>query len=224
MKIKNGDFVKIQYTGKTPEGIVFDTTIEKKAKEIGMDHTHSKDDAVVICLGEGHIIQGMDKRLNDAELQKEYTFVIPAQEGFGRKNPKLIQLMQTNRFRQEDINPEPGLRVNVDDQIGIIKSVSGGRTLVDFNHPLSGIELTYTVKVIEKIEDIKQKAVCVMENTFHLHNPNLKVSEGVLKVILPGDVPKEVKDVIEKKVKEVIKEIKQVSFEKPKEAPKKSEQ
>lgn len=223
MKIKNGDFAKIQYTGKIPEGTVFDTTIEKKAKEIGMDHTHAHNDAVTICLGEGHVIVGLDKRLNDAEVQKDYTFTIPPEEGFGKKDAKLIQLMQTNRFRREDITPEPGLRVNVDDQIGIIKSVSGGRTLVDFNHPLAGIELTYEVKVLSKVDDVQEKAKCVMENTFHLHNPNLTVKEGTLTVIIPGDVPKDVKEVIETKVKSLVKEITKVTFEKP-ETEKKSKQ
>jgi hypothetical protein len=41
--------------------------------------------------------------------------------------------------------------------MGRILSVSGGRVLVDFNNPLAGKEVIYTIEVKRKIEDINDK-------------------------------------------------------------------
>lgn len=216
MKIKKGDFVKIQYTGSTAEGFIFDTTDEKTAQESGLGHTHAKGGALTVCVGQVHVLEGIDKRLDGAEVEKEYEYMIPPEEAFGKKSAKLIQLMATNRFREEDIVPQPGVQVNVDNQIGVIKSVSGGRTLVDFNHPLAGQEVKYKVKVISKVEDTLEQAKCVIENTFHLHDPQATLEEKTLKVVLEGEVPKEVHDVFEKKVTSLVPAITKVVFEKPK--------
>ncbi|OYT40391.1 MAG: peptidylprolyl isomerase, partial [Desulfurococcales archaeon ex4484_58] len=56
-----------------------------------------------------------------------------------------------------------GIKVRVGEVIdfggvqGIVKSVSGGRVVVDFNHPLAGKTLVYRVKVIAKLEDPVEK-------------------------------------------------------------------
>ena len=65
----------------------------------------------------------------------------------------MIQLIATSKFKKQGLQPQPGMQVNVDNNMGMVKSVSGGRTLVDFNHPLSGRDVEYDVKVLEKVED-----------------------------------------------------------------------
>ncbi|MCH8980513.1 hypothetical protein IH922_00675 [candidate division KSB1 bacterium] len=49
------------------------------------------------------------------------------------------------------------MQINIDGMMGIIKTAGGGRCLVDFNHPLSGKEVTYTIKVNKIITDDKEK-------------------------------------------------------------------
>ena len=45
--------------------------------------------------------------------------------------------------------------VNIDNTMGVIRSVSGGRVIVDFNHPLSSKSVHYDVEIIKIVEDKK---------------------------------------------------------------------
>ena len=44
-------------------------------------------------------------------------------------------------FKKENITTQPGLQITVDEAVGMVKTVSGGRVIVDFNHPLSGKDI-----------------------------------------------------------------------------------
>ena len=57
------------------------------------------------------------------------------------------KLLIPNFRLSQTLNPIPSLPVNIDNLNGIIRTVSGGRVIVDFNHPLSGRVLSYNVKV-----------------------------------------------------------------------------
>ena len=71
-EISKGDFVEIEYTGKVKEdGTIFDTTYEKVAKE---NQLHGHDfGPIVICIGEEHVLKGIDKNLEGKEADKSIT-------------------------------------------------------------------------------------------------------------------------------------------------------
>src|SRR3989338_2964288 len=155
-KVSKKDFIEIEYTGKIKEGnIIFDTTDEKVAKENNL-HGHDFSPAI-ICVGEEQILKGIDHNLEGKDVGKEYEFDIKPEDAFGKKNAKLIQLIPTSKFKQQKIQPMPGMQLNIDSMVGTVKTVSGGRTLVDFNHPLAGKELLYKVKINKKITDGEEK-------------------------------------------------------------------
>ena len=58
MAIKEGDFVKLNYTGSA-DGIIFDTTYEEVAKEDGSFSEGKKDEPIVIRIGGTHVIPDM---------------------------------------------------------------------------------------------------------------------------------------------------------------------
>src|SRR3989344_8057829 len=210
-KISKKDFVEIEYTGKVKEdNMVFDTTYEKIAKE---NHMHGHDfGPAVICIGEEHVLRGIDKQLEGKETGKEYSIEIKPEDAFGSKNAKLIQLMPTNKFKQQNIQPMPGLQVNIDGIAGTIKTVSGGRTLVDFNHPLAGKELVYHVKVNKKITDDKEKLAGYVKLSLGTKDFSVEIKETDAKITLKTDIPPEAKDEIGRKLKELIPSIKKVEF------------
>ncbi|MGM5480294.1 MAG: FKBP-type peptidyl-prolyl cis-trans isomerase [Nanobdellota archaeon] len=158
MTIQKGDFIELDYTGKVhdDENMVFDTTVESVAKkeEIYSEKTTYKPTLAIV--GEGHLIQGLDKRLEGIETGT-HTFEIPAEEAFGKKDAKKLQLVPAKVFRKQNIRPMVGLQVNVDDEIGVIRSVSGGRIIVDFNHPLSSKDVVYDVDIKRIITDNKER-------------------------------------------------------------------
>ncbi|MBS3133164.1 peptidylprolyl isomerase [Candidatus Woesearchaeota archaeon] len=210
--LKEQDFIELDYTGKlVEEGIVFDTTVEEVAKQNNLYDANAKYGPVRICLGKKHIIEGLDKNLIGKTVGEKYVFRIPPEDAFGQKEPKMIKLVSTNKFREQKINPMPGLQVNMDGVLGTIKAVSGGRTVVDFNHPLSGKELEYEVTVKRVITDVNEK----VDATLKLLGTNMEKEVLADKLTLksPEEVPKEMQESLKKVITETLKEIKTVSFE-----------
>ena len=175
--IKEKDFVELEYTAKIKDGnTVFDTTDEKLAKEnkIYCKKQENKYDSkmpygpVKICIGTGSILKGLEDSLVGKEPGKSYTIELSAENAFGKKNAKMLKIVNTNVFRKSNIDPMPGLQVNIDGIPGTIKSVTGGRTIVDFNHPLSGKEIVYDVKINRIITDEKEKINAFVSFQFNL--------------------------------------------------------
>jgi FKBP-type peptidyl-prolyl cis-trans isomerase 2 len=204
-KIKKGDFVEIDYTGKLKEGnIIFDTTDEKIAKYNNIYQENYDYKPRIICVGEGHIIHGIDSQLDNKEIQKEYTFNLKPEQAFGKKNVKLLRLMPSSIFKKQNINPIPGLQVVIDDMLGVIKTVTGGRAIVDFNHPLSGKELVYVVKINKIVTNEIEKIRSYIENQVGI-KVEVKKENDKIKVILKNDLPDELKKELTRKIKELIK-------------------
>ena len=57
--------------------------------------------------------------------------------------------------------------MTIDNEVGTIKMVSGGRTLVDFNHPLASKEVSYTIKALRIVTDTKEKLTALMRLQFN---------------------------------------------------------
>tara|TARA_Y100000031_G_scaffold92094_1_gene101143 strand:- start:1553 stop:2212 length:660 start_codon:yes stop_codon:yes gene_type:complete len=210
-KISKKDFIEIEYTGKIKEdNIIFDTTDEKVAKENDL-HGHDFSPQV-ICVGEEQALPGIDKNIEGKEIGKEYDIEIKPEDAFGNKNAKLIQLVPTNKFKQQNIQPMPGLQINIDGMVGIVKTVSGGRTLVDFNHPLAGKDLLYKIKINKKVEDDKEKLDGYVKLSLGMKDFNAEIRENNAKISLKTEIPEEAKEKLSKKITELIPNIKKAEF------------
>jgi FKBP-type peptidyl-prolyl cis-trans isomerase 2 len=200
MALKKDDFVELEYTGNISDtGEVFDTTDVEVAKVSGIYQKDAVFGAVTICLGQGFILQGLEQRLVGKDIG-EHSIELPPEEGFGKKSTKLIQLVPTSKFTKQKIAPIPGLQINVDGLIGTIKHVTGGRTIVDFNHPLSGKSLHYVVKVKRIVTDDKEKVEAILKWQFRIDVPEIEIKDGALSLNLPG-LPGEMQEEISSKVK-----------------------
>ena len=219
MKLKKRDFIEIEYTGKLEDGTIFDTTDEKVAKDAGLHRENATFGPAVICLGENHVLKGIEDTIIGKEPGKFEVNLTPEQ-AFGKKNPKLLKLLPMKVFRKENITPFPGLEVNVDNMYGVVRTVSGGRIIVDFNHPLAGRNLNYEVKVSKIIKDTLEKAKSIFKNELNIVDSKIELKDK--KLIIDENIPKDVLDRIEKRVLELIPEIKGVALKKE-EKPKTSE-
>ncbi|MBW2982993.1 peptidylprolyl isomerase [Candidatus Woesearchaeota archaeon] len=189
--ITKGDFVELEYTGKTADGAVFDTTSKDVADEAGLQ-TKKDLKPVTICVGEQHVLAGIDKRLEGTGLGN-HTFIIPAEEGFGKKSAKNLQLIPRKKFKEQGVQPIPGLEINVDNQVGTVRSVSGGRVIVDFNHPLAGKELTYEVDVKRKVTGQQEKLKALLD-MMRVPYEDVTVKEGKATVSGAQQLPPQVLD------------------------------
>lgn len=211
MAIKEKDFVEIEYTGKFAEDkAVFDTSDEGLAKKSGIYSKEMRYGPITICIGEQQVIAGLDKNLIDKEAGKDYTFSIPAEDGFGKKDAKLLILIPLNAFKKQNINVMPGLQVEIDGRMGTIKTVTGGRVIVDFNHPFSGKDLVYDVKVKRMVEDKAEQITSVIRLLLNMQ-AEVMVTGDSAAVTLPQNLPDVLTKEIEKKLVELTG-LKSVSF------------
>jgi FKBP-type peptidyl-prolyl cis-trans isomerase SlyD len=211
VNIKKGDFVEIEYTGKVKEdNTIFDTTDETKAKQLGIHNKQMNYGPVTICVGQHQVIKGLDDQLIGKEL-KSYNFDIKPEDGFGKKNPKLLKIVPISLFRKEKIQPVIGLQVTTDGVLGTVRSVTGGRVVLDFNHPLSGRELNYDVKVNKIITDKKTQIKSYLKVNLN-RDADVSIENDQAKITM--DVPEETKEKISKKLTELVK-LKKIDFIKP---------
>ncbi|MBW2990991.1 peptidylprolyl isomerase [Candidatus Woesearchaeota archaeon] len=161
--LKKGDFVELDYTGRIKDDkVVFDTTDEQMAKDSNIHTPKYKYKPVIICLGEKHLIQGLDDALIGKNPGK-YTIEVKAEHAFGKKTPTLLKLIPARLFEKDNVKPFVGLEVNVDGTLGIVRSAGGGRVIVDFNHPLASKDLVYDVDVKRIVTDSLEKTKALLE-------------------------------------------------------------
>ncbi|MDD3754080.1 MAG: FKBP-type peptidyl-prolyl cis-trans isomerase [Methanobacterium sp.] len=172
MPVKNGDFIKLEYTGKVQEtGDVFDSTSEEVAEEKGIHSDEKTYGPVSVIIGGGHVLKGMEEALVGMAEGEEKTIELTPEEAFGERDPKLIQLVPMSEFKKQGIKPQVGMAITSEGNTGIIRSVSGGRVRLDFNHELAGKNLEYQVKVVGIIEDDAEKVKSLIN--LHYRTPNL---------------------------------------------------
>jgi len=211
--IKKGDFIEIEYTGKVKNtGLIFDLTDEKLAKEKGIFNPHINYGPTVICVGQKDVINGLDEQLENKESGKQYAIELGPEEAFGKKNTKLIKTFSLTKFREQKINPVPGMQVNMDGILGTVRAVTGGRTIVDFNHPLAGKEIVYEVKINNIITNTSERLRGFLRLHLSMKEPEVEIKENVAKVKVKEELPKEFEKELVKKIVEIITPLKDVKF------------
>jgi FKBP-type peptidyl-prolyl cis-trans isomerase 2 len=211
--IKEHDFIELDYTGKLEDGTIFDTTEEQVAKDNGFYDEKMKFASATICVGENQILPGLDKNLIDRELGKEFEVKLSAEEAFGKRDIKKMKIMPISAFKEHNMQPQPGLQIEADGETGTISRVSGGRVIVNFNHPLAGKEVVYTVKINKKITDPKEQIVSFLSTSMRMPEDKIDVTvnEEKAEIKLPMQLPEQFTEVIAKKLAELTK-LKEVKF------------
>ncbi len=175
MIIQKKDFIEIEFTGRIKDGEVFDSNIKKDLEKL---NPQAEAKPFVFCLGEGMFLKGIDDFLIGKELGK-YKIELKPEDAFGQRVSQLVQMIPSKLFKSQNINPFPGAVFNFDGRLAKILSVSGGRIMVDFNHPLAGKNIIYEVNVTRKVEDLNEKIKSLM-NFFFRREFNFSVQENKL--------------------------------------------
>ncbi len=153
-KTKKNDFISIEFTGFS-EGNIFDSNNSEDIKKINQN---AKPKELIIAIGQGMVVKGLDKALEDKELEKNYEIKLSPNESFGLRDRNLIKTIPLKVFHAQKISPFPGLVLSMDNNLVKVIAVSGARVIADFNNPLSGKEITYKFKILKIINDEKQKS------------------------------------------------------------------
>lgn len=139
MKTKNGDKVKVHYTGKLEDGEVFDSSRDRKPLEF--------------TVGEGNVIPGFDKAVLDMEIGEQKSVEIAPDEAYGPRREELVVDVERSEFPSH-IEPSVGQRLQMQQPEGgtvnlVITDMNDETITLDANHPLAGRTLLFEVEMME---------------------------------------------------------------------------
>ncbi|OIO25142.1 peptidylprolyl isomerase [Candidatus Micrarchaeota archaeon CG_4_10_14_0_2_um_filter_55_9] len=195
--MNEGDFAKIDYVGRVKGGKVFDATSEETAKKEGVYNERGKYGSVLVPVGKGVVLKGLDEELLKANKGDEKKVSFGPDKAFGRRNPELVKLVPMKPFKEQGIQPVPGMPIQLDGMQARVQSVSGGRVRVDFNHELAGKEVEYDYKVLEVYSKPEEKAAALGKDL--LPEASVEYSEKQIKVKVPGEPNKATADYVVRK-------------------------
>ena len=179
-KTNKKDFIELKFTG-IANGKIFDSNVEEDLKII---NEKAKPQKTVICIGEGMVPAGLDKDLENKELNKDYEVTISYKEAFGERKRELIRIIPLKLFAEQKVNPSPGMVFTLDNNLVKVLAISGARVTTDFNNPLAGKDITYKYKIIRILteKDEKEKIESLFQFFFRfLPDFAIKEKEVVLK-------------------------------------------
>jgi FKBP-type peptidyl-prolyl cis-trans isomerase 2 len=126
-KIKNGDTVKVHYTGRLEDGDVFDTSMVDGREPI------------TVTLGENSLIVGFENGLIDMAVGEKKTIEIKCSEAYGEYNDGMIQEVPKSQMPGE---VEVGMSLQSQTEMGVIqflvKEIKEESVILDANHMLAG--------------------------------------------------------------------------------------
>ncbi|MGD8747824.1 MAG: peptidylprolyl isomerase [Balneolaceae bacterium] len=139
-KVKDGDTVKVHYTGKlTDEGTVFDSSREREPLEF--------------TLGQGQLIPGFEKAVIGMEVGDNTTVEIASKDAYGARREDL-ELEVSKSDLPDNIEPKAGMQLQMQQKNGQaipvqITAVKDDYVKLDANHPLAGKDLTFDIELVE---------------------------------------------------------------------------
>ena len=104
-------------------------------------------------MGTGILTGGMELALYGLETGDRQSLTLTPEQGFGLRDEDNIHMMPVSDF-PDDLKPESGLVFEFEtpdgkDILGTVLSVKSDNAEVDFNHPLAGQPLVFTVEILD---------------------------------------------------------------------------
>ena len=138
MAIKQGDKVKIEYTGTLDDGTLFDSSANHEA-------------LLEIEIGARQIIRGFENALIGMELNGEKDVHLTTLEAYGDHNAELVKEVPRDKLPPEELKEGMLLAVQLPNGAQIptkITKVTPEMVTIDLNHPLAGKALNFHIKVV----------------------------------------------------------------------------
>ena len=138
-KVKKGDIVKIHYTCTLANGTLIDSSFENEPLEF--------------TVGKGEVMTGLEEAVKGMSVGEKATKKVPAEKAYGIRYQEWVLEVGRDKLPDE-WQPEVGLHLDIPRENGqttvaTVTHVSEKMVTLDFNHPLAGNELIFTISIIK---------------------------------------------------------------------------
>jgi FKBP-type peptidyl-prolyl cis-trans isomerase 2 len=132
---KQGDTVRIHYTGKFDDGSVFDSSQGR--------------DPLEFEIGSGNIIPGVEEAVIGMKPEETKEAAIPPEKAYGQYRDDMVIEVEKSQF-PEHITPQTGQELELNQSDGqnvkvLVTNVGEEKVTLDANHPLAGRDLTFEI-------------------------------------------------------------------------------
>ncbi|QEE34882.1 peptidylprolyl isomerase [Octadecabacter sp. SW4] len=137
-EVKNGDTVRIHYTGTLTNGETFDSSAGR--------------DPLEFVVGSGQIIPGLDAAIPGMTVGDKKSVDVACADAYGETNPEARQAVPRSEI-PADIPVEAGLQLQMQTPQGqvvpvTVAEVTETEVVLDANHPLAGKDLNFAIEVV----------------------------------------------------------------------------
>ena len=192
--MEKGSVIQIEYALYDAEAdIVIETNRAGEHECAGEECTDTSHDArpLTTIVGSGRLIPGFEEHLEEAEEGEDYSIDIPAEKGYGAKDPDLIETITQDRLLAAVPDPRSlqiGSPVTINNRTGVLQLLAAGRARIDFNHPLAGKTLRYEYTVTTVIKDEQERLSAIVESLTGRSGFSFDTSGEGLTITLPDDL------------------------------------
>ncbi|MEI7640017.1 MAG: FKBP-type peptidyl-prolyl cis-trans isomerase [bacterium] len=141
-KPKNGNVVRVHYTGTLDDGKQFDSSIGREPLEF--------------TIGGGEVLEQFDTTAASLEPGETTKIHIKAEDGYGDYDPEFILVLDKSQF-PKGLEPKIGMKMQVPfpndgPVVATITKVENGKITFDGNHDLAGKDLNFEIKLVEIVK------------------------------------------------------------------------
>ncbi|MDP7592531.1 MAG: peptidylprolyl isomerase [Litorilituus sp.] len=146
MKISKNSVVVMHYAVSDSEGTLIDSSYDHKPMSI--------------IQGTGYLIPGLEDALINHKTGDKFEVSVPCQQAYGERHDDYVQTVPKELLQGvEELAVGTQLRASTDEgeQTVIVIEVTDDEVTVDGNHPLSGIDLSFDVEILEVREATEEE-------------------------------------------------------------------
>lgn len=137
--VKDGDTVRVHYTGKLADGSVFGSS--------------AGGEPVEFAVGAGSIIKGFDRAVVGMKVGDHRTVTVNAEDAYGPRRDDLVIKVDRQELPPH-IDPAAGMLLQMKTVSGRyipvrVTEVTEQNVIMDANHPLAGQDLTFELEMVE---------------------------------------------------------------------------
>jgi peptidylprolyl isomerase len=143
MQAKEGDVVRVHYTGRLTDGTQFDSSVGREPLEF--------------TVGAGQMIKGFDTGVRGMAVGEKKTIEIAPQDAYGERDEEAVIEFPASNI-PEDMKLEPGMQLTLRNQFGqpipvVVLEVKEEVVVMDANHMLAGKDLVFEVELVEIVAE-----------------------------------------------------------------------
>lgn len=191
MTLEVGTLILADYTAKIKDtGQIIDTTKKEDAEKAGNADPTRTYEPKLIAVGEGWVLKGLDEALQKADANQKLDVELAPEKAFGLRDPNRVSRIAIKKFGEKASELEVGAEIEVDNRVGVVRSIESGRVLIDYNHKYAGKTLLYDVEIKQKLDERNQQIEALIHRRLQLEKEKIRfesVGETEVKIVIPSD-------------------------------------